>query len=203
MKVAVVGATGMVGTVMLNVLEERNFPVTELLAVASARSVGKKLQFKGEEITVIGLEDAVAAQPDIALFSAGGATSLEWAPKFAAVGTRVIDNSSAWRMDAKVPLVVPEVNAEALRASDTIIANPNCSTIQMVTALGPVHQKYGIRRLVISTYQSITGTGVRPYNSLKTKCREQLQPLPTPIRFTKMPSRTAMFFKRQGIPRRN
>lgn len=167
MKVAVVGATGMVGTVMLNVLEERNFPVTELLAVASARSVGKKLQFKGEEITVIGLEDAVAAQPDIALFSAGGATSLEWAPKFAAVGTRVIDNSSAWRMDAKVPLVVPEVNAEALRASDTIIANPNCSTIQMVTALGPVHQKYGIRRLVISTYQSITGTGVKAVQQLE------------------------------------
>ena len=167
MKVAVVGATGMVGTVMLNVLEERNFPVTELLAVASARSVGKKLQFKGEEITVIGLEDAVAAQPDIALFSAGGATSLEWAPKFAAVGTRVIDNSSAWRMDAKVPLVVPEVNAEALRASDTIIANPNCSTIQMVTALGPVHQKYGIQRLVISTYQSITGTGVKAVQQLE------------------------------------
>ncbi len=167
MKVAVVGATGMVGTVILNVLEERNFPVTELLAVASARSVGKKLQFKGEEITVIGLEDAVAAQPDIALFSAGGATSLEWAPKFAAVGTRVIDNSSAWRMDAKVPLVVPEVNAEALRASDTIIANPNCSTIQMVTALGPVHQKYGIRRLVISTYQSITGTGVKAVQQLE------------------------------------
>jgi len=161
MKVAVVGATGLVGTVMLNVLEERNFPVTELMPVASERSVGKEVVFKGKPYKVIGLQTAVDALPDVAIFSAGGSVSLEWAPKFAAVGTTVIDNSSAWRMDPGKKLVVPEVNAGAIEESDKIIANPNCSTIQMVTALKPLHDRFTIKRLVISTYQSITGTGVK------------------------------------------
>ncbi|MEN0002934.1 MAG: aspartate-semialdehyde dehydrogenase [Bacteroidota bacterium] len=161
MKVAVVGVTGLVGTVMCKVLEERNFPVSEFLPVASARSVGKTVQFCGADHTVISMEDAIAAQPDIAIFSAGGSTSKEWAPKFAAVGTTVIDNSSAWRMDPTKKLVVPEINADVLTKADKIIANPNCSTIQMVVALGPLHQAYGIKRLVISTYQSFTGTGMQ------------------------------------------
>lgn len=161
MKVAVVGVTGLVGTVMCRVLEERQFPVDEFLPVASERSVGKEVTFNGKNYKVIGLEDAVAAQPDIAIFSAGGSTSLEWAPKFAAVGTTVIDNSSAWRMDPGKKLIVPEVNAASLTAEDKIIANPNCSTIQMVVALGPLHKAFGIKRLVISTYQSFTGTGVQ------------------------------------------
>ncbi len=161
MRVAVVGVTGLVGGVMLEVLKERNFPVTELIPVASARSVGKTIEFKGEEYTVVGMQDAINLRPDIALFSAGGSTSTEWAPKFAEVGTTVIDNSSAWRMDATKKLVVPEVNATTLTAEDKIIANPNCSTIQMVVALKPIHEKYGIKRLVISTYQSFTGTGVK------------------------------------------
>ena len=164
MKVAVVGVTGLVGQVMCRTLEERKFPVTELLAVASARSVGKQIEFWGQSHTVIGMEAAIAAKPDIALFSAGGNTSLEWAPKFAAVGTTVIDNSSAWRMDATKKLVVPEVNAAVLTAADKIIANPNCSTIQMVVALTALQQNYGIKRLVISTYQSFTGTGVKAVN---------------------------------------
>ena len=145
MKIAVVGATGMVGNVMLEVLEERNFPVTELLVVASERSVGKTLEFKGEKHTVIGLQDAIDQKPDIALFSAGGGTSLEWAPKFAAAGITVVDNSSAWRMDPSKKLVVPEINAGELTSNDKIIANPNCSTIQMVVALAPLHKKYGIQ----------------------------------------------------------
>lgn len=161
MKVAVVGVTGLVGTVMCRVLEERNFPVGTFLPVASARSVGKKVRFKEEEHTVIGMEEAIAARPDIALFSAGGSTSKEWAPRFAEVGATIIDNSSAWRMDADKKLVVPEVNAGVLTAEDKIIANPNCSTIQMVVALSPLHQAYGIKRLVISTYQSFTGTGMQ------------------------------------------
>ncbi|MEM1328154.1 MAG: aspartate-semialdehyde dehydrogenase [Bacteroidota bacterium] len=161
MKVAVVGVTGLVGSVMNRVLENRNFPITTYLPVASKRSVGKQVTFRGESHTVISMEDAVAARPDIALFSAGGSTSLEWAPKFAEVGTIVIDNSSAWRMDNEKNLVVPEVNADLLSDSDKIIANPNCSTIQMVVALAPLHRKYGIKRLVISTYQSFTGTGVQ------------------------------------------
>lgn len=169
MKIAVVGATGMVGNVMLEVLEERNFPVTELLLVASERSVGKKMEFNGEEYTVIGLQDAVDQRPDIALFSAGGATSLEWAPKFAAVGTTVVDNSSAWRMDPDKKLIVPEINAGELTAKDKVIANPNCSTIQMVVALAPLHGKYGIKRLVISTYQSISGTGVKAVKQLENE----------------------------------
>lgn len=169
MKVAVVGATGMVGTVMLKVLEERNFPVTELIPVASERSVGKMLSFKGKEFPVVGLATAVEMQPDVALFSAGGSTSEEWAPKFAAAGTTVIDNSSAWRMDPTKKLVVPEINAKDLTAADKIIANPNCSTIQLVMALGPLHQKYKIKRAVISTYQSITGTGVKAVQQLENE----------------------------------
>ena len=169
MKVAVVGATGMVGNVMLEVLEERNFPVTELLLVASERSVGKVINYKGKDHTVIGLQDAVDQKPQIALFSAGGATSLEWAPKFAAAGTTVVDNSSAWRMDPSKKLVVPEINAGELTKDDKIIANPNCSTIQMVVALAPLHKKYGIKRLVISTYQSISGTGVKAVQQLENE----------------------------------
>lgn len=169
MKLAVVGATGMVGNVMLQVLEERNFPFDELLLVASERSVGKKIPFKGKEYTVIGLQEAVDQKPDIAVFSAGGGTSLEWAPKFAEAGTTVVDNSSAWRMDPTKKLVVPEINAHVLTKEDKIIANPNCSTIQMVVALAPLHKKYGIKRLVISTYQSITGTGVKAVKQLENE----------------------------------
>ncbi len=169
MRVAVVGATGMVGNVMLKTLEERNFPITELIPVASERSVGKKILFKGNEYTVVGLQTAVDLQPDIALFSAGGDTSLAWAPKFAEVGTTVVDNSSAWRMDADKKLVVPEINATSLTEDDKIIANPNCSTIQLVMALAPLHKKYGIKRLVISTYQSITGTGVKAVQQLENE----------------------------------
>lgn len=161
MKVAVVGATGMVGTVMLEVLKERQFPITDLIPVASERSVGKKVEFNGTEYSVVGLEMAVSMKPDIAIFSAGGETSLEWAPKFAAVGTTVIDNSSAWRMDPEKKLVVPEINGNLLTAEDKIIANPNCSTIQLVLALKPLHEAYGVKRVVVSTYQSITGTGVK------------------------------------------
>lgn len=161
MKVAVVGITGLVGGVMCKVLEERNFPITEFIPVASERSVGKEVEFKGKTYTIISMEAAVEARPDIAIFSAGGSTSLEWAPKFAAVGTTVVDNSSAWRMDPDKKLVVPEINAGILTPADKIIANPNCSTIQMVMALAPIHKKYGIRRLVISTYQSVTGTGMK------------------------------------------
>lgn len=161
MKVAVVGATGLVGGVMREVLEERNLPITEFLPVASERSVGNKIQFSGKEYEVIGMQTAVDLKPDIALFSAGGDTSKEWAPKFAANGTVVIDNSSAWRMDPSKKLVVPEINAHLLTSEDKIIANPNCSTIQMVVALSPLHTAYNVKRLVISTYQSFTGTGVK------------------------------------------
>ncbi|MFI1744657.1 aspartate-semialdehyde dehydrogenase [Thalassobellus sediminis] len=169
MKVAVVGATGMVGEVMLKVLAERNFPVTELLLVASERSVGKKLTYKNEEYTVIGLADAVAAKPQIAIFSAGGDTSLEWAPKFAEAGTTVVDNSSAWRMDPTKKLVVPEINAHELTKDDKIIANPNCSTIQMVLALSKLHKKYQMKRIVVSTYQSVSGTGVKAVKQLENE----------------------------------
>jgi aspartate-semialdehyde dehydrogenase len=169
MKVAVVGATGMVGHVMLKVLAERKLPITELLLVASERSVGKEMEFEGKTYGIIGLETAVAAQPDIALFSAGGETSLEWAPKFAAAGTTVIDNSSAWRMDPSKKLIVPEINGDQLTSEDKIIANPNCSTIQMVMALAPLHKAFTIKRLIISTYQSITGTGVKAVAQLKNE----------------------------------
>ena len=166
MKVAVVGATGLVGSKMLQVLEERNFPVTELIPVASERSVGKEVVFKGKSYTVVSMMDGIKAKPAVAIFSAGGGTSLEWAPKFAEAGIRVIDNSSAWRMDPTKKLVVPEVNAHMLTAEDYIIANPNCSTIQMVVALQPLHQRYGIKRVVVSTYQSVTGTGKKAVDQL-------------------------------------
>ncbi len=159
MKLAVVGATGLVGSEILEVLDEHRFQFDELLLVASERSAGKKMSFRGKEYTIIGLKQAVSEKPDIAIFSAGGGTSLEWAPKFAEVGTIVIDNSSAWRMDPSKKLVVPEINAKSLRIDDRIIANPNCSTIQMVLALEPLRKKYGIKRVVVSTYQSVTGTG--------------------------------------------
>jgi aspartate-semialdehyde dehydrogenase len=159
MRIAVVGATGLVGTEMLNVIDERNFPYTELLLVASARSAGKKIRFKGDEYTVIGMQEAVDEKPDIAIFSAGGGTSLEWAPKFEAAGTVVIDNSSAWRMSPDHKLIVPEINGHELRKEHKIIANPNCSTIQMVIALAGLHKRYKIKRIVVSTYQSVTGTG--------------------------------------------
>ena len=169
MKIAVVGATGMVGEVMLQVLAERKFPVSELIPVASEKSVGKELEFNGKTYKVVSLETAVAMQPDIALFSAGGQTSLDWAPKFAAAGTTVIDNSSAWRMDPSKKLIVPEINAGELTAADKIIANPNCSTIQMVLVLAPLHRKYGIKRVIVSTYQSITGTGVKAVQQLENE----------------------------------
>ncbi|WP_121964490.1 aspartate-semialdehyde dehydrogenase [Myroides sp. N17-2] len=172
MKIAVVGATGMVGEIMLKVLAERNFPVTELIPVASEKSVGKEVDFKGKKYTIKSMEEAVMMKPDIALFSAGGSISLECAPKFAAVGTTVIDNSSAWRMDATKKLIVPEINADSLTKEDKIIANPNCSTIQLVMALSPLHKKYGIKRVVVSTYQSITGTGVKAVQQLENEYKE-------------------------------
>jgi aspartate-semialdehyde dehydrogenase len=166
MKVAVVGATGLVGTKMIQILEERNFPLTEFIPVASERSAGKELKYKGKGYKVVTMEQAVAMRPDIALFSAGGSTSLEWAPKFAAVGTTVIDNSSAWRMDPTKKLVVPEINANTLTREDKIIANPNCSTIQLVVALNDLHKKYKIKRIVVSTYQSVTGTGKKAVDQM-------------------------------------
>jgi aspartate-semialdehyde dehydrogenase len=169
MKIAVVGATGMVGEVMLQVLAERNFPVTQLIPVASEKSIGKEITFKNGKYPVVGMETAINMQPDIALFSAGGETSLEWAPKFATIGTTVIDNSSAWRMDADKKLIVPEINASTLTREDKIIANPNCSTIQMVMALAPLHKQYTIKRIVVSTYQSITGTGVKAVQQLENE----------------------------------
>ena len=167
MKVAVVGSTGLVGGIMLKVLAERNFPVTTLYVVASEKSVGKELKFKGETIKVIGMEDAIKQKPDVAIFSAGGGTSQQWAPEFAAVGTVVIDNSSAWRMDPSKRLIVPEINAGILGPDDKSIANPNCSTIQMVLPLFPLHKAYGIKRAVVSTYQSVTGTGVKAVQQMK------------------------------------
>jgi aspartate-semialdehyde dehydrogenase len=183
MKLALVGATGLVGNVMLQVLEERNFPVTEFFPVASSRSVGKRITYAGKEYPVCSIEDALAARPAIAIFSAGASTSKLWAGKFAAAGTFVIDNSSAWRMDPNVPLVVPEVNPHTLVQGSKIIANPNCSTIQMVVALNPLKQKYGIRRLVISTYQSVTGTGVAAVKQLDDERagREPQMVYPYPI----------------------
>jgi aspartate-semialdehyde dehydrogenase len=169
MRVAVVGATGMVGEVMLQVLAERNFPVTELIPVASERSIGKEIEFKGTKYKVVGMQTAVDMRPDIALFSAGGETSLAWAPKFAEVGTTVIDNSSAWRMDPTKKLVVPEINASILTKEDKIIPNANCSTIQLVMVLAPLHKKYNIKRVIVSTYQSITGTGVKAVQQLENE----------------------------------
>ncbi len=169
MKVAVVGATGMVGNVMLEVLKEQNFPVTELIPVASEKSVGKSVEYNGNSYTVVGLQTAVDMKPDVAIFSAGGETSLEWAPKFAEVGTTVIDNSSAWRMDPTKKLIVPEINGHELTLSDKIIANPNCSTIQLVLVMAPLHKKYGVKRAIVSTYQSITGTGVKAVEQMENE----------------------------------
>ena len=169
MKVAVVGATGMVGHVMLQVLKEQNFPITTLIPVASEKSVGKKMEFGGLEFEVVGLQTAVEMRPDIAIFSAGGETSLIWAPKFAEVGTVVIDNSSAWRMDPTKKLIVPEINGHLLTKEDKIIANPNCSTIQLVMVLAPLHKRFGIKRVIVSTYQSITGTGVKAVEQMENE----------------------------------
>jgi aspartate-semialdehyde dehydrogenase len=171
MKVAVVGATGMVGKMMIKVLEERNFPVTQFIPVASPKSVGKELIFRGKSVRVVSIMEAVDAKPDFAIFSAGGSTSKEWAPAFAQNGTVVIDNSAAWRMDPKVPLVVPEINSNAIKKGDRIIANPNCSTIQMVMALAPLHKRYKIKRLVVATYQSVTGTGVKAVAQMENERR--------------------------------
>ncbi|MCM4160134.1 aspartate-semialdehyde dehydrogenase [Antarcticibacterium flavum] len=173
MRIAVVGATGMVGRVILQVLEERNFPVSELFPVASERSIGTEITFNKKNYKVIGLEEAVSLKPDIALFSAGGETSLEWAPKFAEAGTTVVDNSSAWRMDPSKKLVIPEINASLLSSEDKIIANPNCSTIQLLMALKPLHDTYRIKRVVVSTYQSITGTGVKAVQQLENEYRQE------------------------------
>lgn len=173
MRLAVIGATGMVGEVMLQVLSERNFPFTELIPVASERSVGKKVICGNNSYEVVGLDTAVSMKPDVALFSAGGSTSLEWAPKFAEVGTTVIDNSSAWRMDPEKKLIIPEINAAELKSSDKIIANPNCSTIQMLVALAPLKKHYGIERIVVSTYQSITGTGVKAVQQLENEYNDE------------------------------
>ncbi len=169
MRIAVVGATGLVGKVMLQVLAERNFPVTELIPVASEKSIGKKVEFKGVEYSIVGMQQAITLKPQIAIFSAGGSTSLEWAPKFSEAGITVIDNSSAWRMDPTKKLVVPEINASELTKTDKIIANPNCSTIQLVMALAPLHKKYVLKRVVVSTYQSVTGTGVKAVNQLENE----------------------------------
>ena len=169
MKIAVVGATGMVGQVMLKVLEERNFPVTELIPVASEKSVGKKISFKGKEYSIVSMQTAIDMKPEIALFSAGGSTSLEFAPQFAEAGTTVIDNSSAWRMIADKRLVVPEINADILTKDDKIIANPNCSTIQLVMVLHPLNKKYNLKRVVVSTYQSVTGTGKKAVDQLNAE----------------------------------
>mgnify|MGYP001138454225 FL=1 len=183
MKIAVVGATGLVGQVMLKSLEERQFPLDEILLVASEKSIGKELDFKAKKVKVIGMQDAINQQPDIALFSAGGTTSLKWAPKFAEAGTTVIDNSSAWRMDHSKKLVVPEINAHQLTKDDKIIANPNCSTIQMVMALAPLHKAYQIKRIVVSTYQSVSGTGVKAVAQLENEIagREGEMAYPYPI----------------------
>ena len=175
MKVAVVGATGLVGTKMLQILAERNFPVTELIPVASERSVGKEVDFKGKKYKVVSMTDGIAAKPAVAIFSAGGSTSLEWAPKFAAAGITVIDNSSAWRMDPTKPLIVPEINADILTKNDKIIANPNCSTIQMVVALNPLHKKYKTKRIVVSTYQSVTGTGKKAVDQMMGERHKAVQ----------------------------
>ncbi|WP_298246956.1 aspartate-semialdehyde dehydrogenase [uncultured Christiangramia sp.] len=189
MKVAVVGATGMVGRVMLKVLEERNFPLTELIPVASERSVGKKLTYNGKDFEVVSLETAVSMKPEVAIFSAGGDTSLEWAPKFASAGTTVIDNSSAWRMNPKNKLIIPEINANLLSKEDKIIANPNCSTIQLLMALKPLHDAYTIKRVVVSTYQSITGTGVKAVQQLENEYEGKKEEMayPYPIHKNALP----------------
>lgn len=192
----------MVGKVMLEVLDERNFPVTELIPVASERSAGRMISFRGKEYPVITLPEAVAAKPDVALFSAGGSTSLEWAPKFAEAGTTVVDNSSAWRMDPDKKLVVPEINADVLTAADKIIANPNCSTIQMVVALAPLHRAYGLDRLVISTYQSITGTGMKAVEQWQAEREGAKRCASTPTPSTATAYRIATCSWKTATPRR-
>lgn len=189
MKIAVVGATGLVGSTMIKILEERNFPVTELIPVATERSIGKEIIYKGKAYKVVSVEDAIRLKPAIAIFSAGGQTSLDWAPKFAAAGCVVIDNSSAWRMDPDKKLIVPEVNAEVLRKGDMIIANPNCSTIQMVVALQPLHNKYKIKRVVVSTYQSVSGTGKKGVDQLMNERsgKEGVAAYPHPIDLNVLP----------------
>lgn len=189
MKIAIVGATGLVGSKMISVLEERNFPVSELLAVASEKSVGKEVSFKGKSVKVISAEQAIQEKPDIALFSAGGSTSLQWAPKFAAAGTTVIDNSSAWRMHEDIPLVVPEINGNTLKITDKIIANPNCSTIQMVMVLAPLHKAFGIKRVVVSTYQSVSGSGIKGIQQLNNEQEgtEGVKAYPHPIHRNVLP----------------
>jgi len=189
MKIAVVGATGLVGSMMLKILEERDFPIDELIPVASIRSIGKKVRFKGVDLSIIGIEEAIAKMPNIAIFSAGGSISLEWAPKFADVGTTVIDNSSTWRMDQTKKLIVPEINAQVLEANDKIIANPNCSTIQLVMALAPLHKKYKMKRVVVSTYQSVSGTGVKAVNQLENEIqgKEGEMAYPYPIHKNALP----------------
>ena len=171
MKIAVIGATGMVGGVLLKVLKERNFPITQLLAVASKKSIGKKITFKGKTIVIMGIEDALALKPDLSIFSAGSKISLEWAPKFVEAGTTVIDNSSAWRIDTNTKLIVPEINAQKLTSKDKLISNPNCSTIQLVMVLAPLHKKYKMRRIVVSTYQSVSGTGTKAVNQLENEIK--------------------------------
>jgi aspartate-semialdehyde dehydrogenase len=185
MKIAVVGATGMVGTIMMKLLEERNFPVTELIPVASERSVGKSVLFKGNECKLVGLETAVELKPDIAIFSAGGDTSLVWAPKFAEVDCVVIDNSSAWRMDPTKKLVVPEINANVITGEDKIIANPNCSTIQLVMALAPLHERYKMKRVIVSTYQSVSGTGVKAVRQMENEIHGKSEEMAYPYQIFK------------------
>ena len=185
MKIAVVGATGMVGTIMMKLLEERNFPVTELIPVASERSVGKSVLFKGNECKIVGLETAVELKPDIAIFSAGGDTSLAWAPKFAEVDCVVIDNSSAWRMDPTKKLVVPEINANVITGEDKIIANPNCSTIQLVMALAPLHERYKMKRVIVSTYQSVSGTGVKAVRQMENEIHGKSEEMAYPYQIFK------------------
>ncbi|MDA0325672.1 MAG: aspartate-semialdehyde dehydrogenase [Bacteroidetes bacterium] len=185
MKIAVVGATGMVGTIMMKLLEERNFPVTELIPVASERSVGKSVLFKGNEHKIVGLETAVELKPDIAIFSAGGDTSLAWAPKFAEVDCVVIDNSSAWRMDPTKKLVVPEINANVITGEDKIIANPNCSTIQLVMALAPLHERYKMKRVIVSTYQSVSGTGVKAVRQMENEIHGKSEEMAYPYQIFK------------------
>lgn len=185
MKIAVVGATGMVGTIMMKLLEERNFPVTELIPVASERSVGKSVLFKDNEYKIVGLETAVELKPDIAIFSAGGDTSLVWAPKFAEVDCVVIDNSSAWRMDPTKKLVVPEINANVITGEDKIIANPNCSTIQLVMALAPLHERYKMKRVIVSTYQSVSGTGVKAVRQMENEIHGKSEEMAYPYQIFK------------------
>jgi aspartate-semialdehyde dehydrogenase len=204
MKVAVVGATGMVGTIMMKLLEERSFPLTELIPVASEKSVGKSILFKGKNLKIVGLETAVEMRPKIAIFSAGGSVSLDWAPKFAAADCIVIDNSSAWRMDPNKKLVVPEINANAITLEDKIIANPNCSTIQLVLALAPLHKAYKMRRVIVSTYQSVSGTGVKAVQQMENEIQGIKGPMvyPYPIFKNALPH-CDVFFRKWLYQRRN